>query len=120
MGTLRNSVQLIGRPGSDPEVRVINKEGRKLAKFRLATNEKYYNEKHELTEETQWHNIVAFGSTAEKVEKLVKKGKRIAVEGSLQNVQYEDKTDKTKKFYTQILMDEFMIIDWASTDEGQQ
>lgn len=120
MGTLRNSVQLIGRPGSDPEIKVINNEGRKMAKFRLATNEKYYNEKHELVEETQWHTIVSFGSTAEKVEKLVRKGKRIAVEGSIQNVQYEDKTDKAKKSYTQILMDEFMIIDWASADDVQQ
>jgi len=119
MGTLRNSVQLIGRPGSDPEVKVINKDGRKMARFRLATNEKFYNEKHELVEETQWHNIIAWGHTADKVEKLVRKGKRIAVEGSLQNVQYEDKNDKSKRYYTQIQMDEFMIIDWASSDEEQ-
>lgn len=120
MGTLRNSVQLIGRPGSDPEIKVFGGEGRKMARFNLATNDRRYNEKHELVEETQWHNIVAWGATAEMVEKFVRKGKRIALDGHIQTRQYEDKNDKTKKYFTDIVIDEFMIIDWASTDEGQQ
>jgi len=119
MGTLRNSVQLIGRPGMDPEVKVFNNDGRKVARFSLATSEKHYNDKHELVEETQWHNIVAWGITAEKVERFVRKGKRIAVDGHIQTRQYEDK-DKTKKYYTEIVMDEFLIIDWASSDDEQQ
>lgn len=120
MGTLRNSVQLIGRPGSDPDIKVFGSEGRKMARFNLATNDRRYNEKHELVEETQWHNIVAWGATAEMVEKFVRKGKRIALDGHIQTRQYEDKNDKTKKHYTDIVIDEFMIIDWASTDEEQQ
>lgn len=120
MGTLRNSVQLIGRPGSDPEIKVFGGESRKMARFSLATNDRHYNEKHELVEETQWHNIVAWGATAEMVEKFVRKGKRIALDGHIQTRLYEDKNEKTKKYYTDIVIDEFMIIDWASTDEEQQ
>jgi len=120
MGTLRNSVQLIGRPGGDPEIKVFGVGGRKMARFNLATNERRYNDKHELVEETQWHNIVAWGITAEKVEKYVRKGKRIALNGHIQTKLYEDKNDKTKKYFTDIVVDEFMIIDWASSDEDQQ
>ena len=74
MGTLINTVQLIGRPGMDPEIKTVG-EGRKMARFSIATNEKHYNEKNELVSETQWHNIVAWSKTAELVEKVVRKGK---------------------------------------------
>ena len=81
MGTLRNSVHLIGRPGMDPEIKKFGE--RKTARFTLATNDKHYNDKMELITDTQWHNIVAWGRTAELVEKLVKKGHLIAVEGKI-------------------------------------
>lgn len=119
MGTLRNSVLLIGRPGSEPEIKVFGNDGRKMARFSLATNDKRYNEKRELVEETQWHNIVAWGVTADKVEKYVHKGKRIAIDGHIQTKQYEDKNDKAKKYFTEIVMDDFMTIDWTSSDEEQ-
>ena len=73
MSNLRNSVQLIGRPGIDPEVKILAND-RKMARFTLATNDYYHNQKGERVEETQWHNLVAWGKTAEIVEKLVKKG----------------------------------------------
>ena len=117
MGTLRNSVHLIGRPGADPEIRVFG--DRKTAKFALATNDKYYNDKNELITDTQWHNIVARGKTAEIVEKIVKKGRLLALEGSLRTRQYEDK-EKNKRYITEIYMDEFMLIDRMSSDEDQK
>ena len=83
MGTLRNSVHLIGRPGMDPEIKKFG-ENRKLAKFTLATNEKHYNDNMELVQETEWHNIIAWGRTAEIVEKIVRKGRLMALEGKLQ------------------------------------
>ena len=118
MGTLRNSVHLIGRPGADPEIKVFS-DNRKVARFALATNERYYNEKNELVEDTQWHNIVARGRIAVMVEKMVKKGRLMAVEGTLRTRQYEDK-DKNKRFITEIYMDEFMLIDRMSSDEEQK
>lgn len=114
MGTLRNSVHLIGRPGMDPEIKKFGE--RKTARFTLATNDKHYNDKMELITDTQWHNIVAWGRTAELVEKLVKKGHLIAVEGKIQNRQYEDK-DKNKRHVTEILMDEFMLVEKISNDD---
>jgi single-strand DNA-binding protein len=118
MGTLRNSVHLIGRPGADPEIRVYG-EGKKAARFTLATNDKYYNDKNELITDTQWHNIVARGRTAETVEKIVRKGRLMALEGSLRTRQYEDK-EKNKRYITEIYMDEFLLIDKMSSDEEQK
>lgn len=117
MGTLRNSVHLIGRPGADPEIKKFGE--RKSARFTLATNEKHYNDKNELVTETEWHNIVAWGRTAETVEKIVKKGRLMALEGKLQTRQYEDR-DKNKRYFTEVLMDEFMLIDRMSNEEDQK
>ena len=118
MGTLRNSVHLIGRPGMDPEIKVFG-EGRKLARFTFATNEKHYNEKMELVQETVWHNLLAWGRTAEQVEKIVKKGRLMAIDGKIQNRQYEDK-DKNKRYITEIVVDEFMLVDRVSNEEEDQ
>ena len=118
MGTLRNSVHLIGRPGADPEIKTFG-DAKKTARFALATNDKHYNEKMELITDTQWHNIVAWGKTADQVEKIVRKGRLMALEGKLQTRQYEDK-EKNKRFITEILMDEFMLIDKMGNDEDQK
>ena len=68
MNTLRNKVQLIGNLGNDPEI--VNLEsGKTLAKFAIATNENYKNAEGEKVTDTQWHNVVAWGKTAEIIEK---------------------------------------------------
>jgi len=72
MTTLRNSVKLIGRPGNDPEMK-STANNRKMARFRMATNEYYTNAKGDRVNDTQWHSLIAWGKTAEIVEKLVKK-----------------------------------------------
>ena len=77
---------------------------------------KHYNEKMELVQETEWHNILAWGKTAETVEKIVRKGRLMALEGRIQTRQYEDK-DKNKRHVTEIVMDEFMLIDKMSNDD---
>ena len=108
---------MIGRPGADPEIRTYGEK--KVARFTLATNDKYYNDENELVTDTQWHNIVARGRTAEIVEKIVRKGHLMALEGKLKTRQYEDK-DKNKRYITEIHMDEFMLIDRMSSDEDQK
>ena len=112
MGTLENSVQLIGRPGNDPEVRTVG--NRKLARFSLATNDHYYNENHEIETNTSWNNVVAWGKIAESVEKHVKKGKKIAIEGRLRTRVYEK--DGKKNYITEITVNEFMLIDYTSEE----
>jgi len=108
MNTLRNKVQLIGNLGNDPEI--INLEsGKMLAKFSIATNESYKNAKGEKITDTQWHNIVAWGKTAEIVEKYVTKGKEIAIEGKLTSRSYETKEGE-KRYVTEVVCNELLML----------
>lgn len=107
MSNLRNRVFLIGNVGKDPEIKNLDKT--KLAIFSLATNEQYRDAKGEKQTDTQWHRLVAWGKLAEIVENYVKKGKEIAIEGSLQTRSYE--TDNGEKRYsTEIRMTEMLLL----------
>ena len=108
MSTLRNKVQLIGHVGNDPEIKTFD-GGKKLAKLTIATNESYKNEKGEKVEETQWHNLIAWGKTADIIEKYVVKGKEIAIEGKLTHKSYEDKNGE-KRYVTEVVIDELLML----------
>jgi len=108
MNTLRNKVQLIGNLGNDPEI--VNLEsGKTLAKFSIATNESYKNAQGEKVTDTQWHNIVAWGKTAQIVEKYVGKGKEVAIEGKLTTRSWEDK-DGIKRYTTEVVCSELLML----------
>lgn len=87
MNNIQNGVNLIGRAGQDPIVRTFE-NGVKLARFALATNE-IVTEVNGKKKQTQWHTIVAWGKKAELIERFVKKGQMMAVEGKLINRVYE-------------------------------
>ena len=108
MNTLRNKVQLIGNLGNDPEV-ITLESGKKLAKFAIATNESYKNTNGEKVTDTQWHNIVAWGKTADIIEKYVSKGKEIAIEGKLTSRSYETK-DGEKRYITEVVCNELLML----------
>tara|TARA_R110002012_G_scaffold322108_1_gene555950 strand:- start:69301 stop:69633 length:333 start_codon:yes stop_codon:yes gene_type:complete len=108
MNALRNSVQLIGNLGNDPEIVKLD-GGAKLAKFSIATSDSYKNAKGEKVEDTQWHNIVAWGKTAEIVENFLTKGKQVAVEGKLVHRSYETKEGE-KRYITEIKCNELMML----------
>jgi len=108
MNNLRNSVRLIGRLGMDPEVKELS-QGKKLAKFSLATTESYKDQAGARVSETQWHNIVVWGNTADFVQKYLRKGMEVAVEGKLTNRSYSDK-DEVKKYVTEIVLKDVLII----------
>jgi single-strand DNA-binding protein len=108
MSTLRNKVQLIGHLGKDPEITNLD-GGKKLAKFSIATNETYKNQKGEKVTDTQWHNIVAWGKTAEIIEKYVAKGKEVAVEGKLTSRSYDDK-EGNKRYITEVVCNELVML----------
>lgn len=97
-----NRVILIGRIGKDPEVKQTT--GGSVAKFSLATTESYKNKAGEKVEQTEWHNIVIFGKLTEIVEKYVKKGDLIYVEGKIIYGSYDDK-DGNKRYTTDIKVD---------------
>ncbi len=107
MTSLKNSVQLIGRLGNEPEVRTFD-SGKKMATFSLATNETYYNNKGEKVDDTQWHNVVVWGKKVDLVENYLKKGSEIALEGKLINRSYEK--DGIKKYVTEINMNELLMM----------
>ncbi len=108
MNNLRNSVRLIGNLGMNPEVKEIGND-KKLAKFSLATKEVYKNEDGEKVSETQWHNLIAWGSQAKIAEKYLKKGNEIAIEGKLTSRNYTDK-DGVKRYVTEIVVNEILMI----------
>ena len=108
MNALRNKVQLIGNLGNDPEI-VTTESGKKRAKLTNATNETYKNESGEKITDTQWHNVIAWGHTAEIIEKYVTKGTQIAVEGKLTHRSYEDKNGE-KKYFTEVVANELLLL----------
>jgi single-strand DNA-binding protein len=108
MNALRNKVTLIGNLGMDPEIKDLD-GGRKLAKVSIATNESYKNTKGEKVTETQWHNLVAWGKTADFMGKYLQKGSEIVVEGKLINRNYTDK-EGVKKYVTEIQVNDLLIV----------
>lgn len=106
--SLRNKVTLIGHTGK--EVEIFNYEnGNKQATVSIATNDYYTKANGEKVEETQWHNLVAYGKTAEIMEKYMPKGKEIAIEGKLTYRSYDDK-DGVKRMITEIRVEELVLL----------
>jgi single-strand DNA-binding protein len=108
MSALRNKVQLIGNVGNDPEIKSFD-GGKKVANFTIATNESYKNEKGEKVDQTEWHKVVAWGKTAEIIEKFVTKGKEVAIEGKLTHRSYEDKNGE-KRYITEVVANEILLL----------
>ncbi|MFA5556046.1 MAG: single-stranded DNA-binding protein [Flavobacteriaceae bacterium] len=106
--SLRNKVTLIGHTGKDVEVVNFENGGIK-ASVSLATNDYYTNAQGEKVEDTQWHNLVAFGKTADIMQKYVTKGKEIAVEGKIIYRSY-DTQDGQKRYITEIRVDELVLL----------
>jgi len=108
MNTLRNSVQLIGRLGQDPEI-ISFEDGNKMAKFSLATDDSYKDKEGNKVERAQWHNIIVRGGLVKVVEEYVVKGKEIAIEGKLTNRSY-DTQEGEKRYVTEILVNELLML----------
>lgn len=108
MNTLKNKVQLIGNLGQNPEILEMD-SGRKLAKFSIATNDYYYNKQGDKITDTQWHNLVAWGKTAEMVAKYLEKGKEIAIEGKLTSRSYET-NEGEKRYITEVVCSEILML----------
>jgi single-strand DNA-binding protein len=108
MSNLRNSVQLIGRLGKDPEVRTFD-SGKKMATFSIATSDFYKNQKGEKIQETQWHNLVIWGKLADVAGQYLKKGNEVAIEGKLIHRSYETSAGE-KKYITEINVNDLVML----------
>lgn len=107
MNTLKNSVRLIGNTGMNPDVKIFG-ENKKVARFSIATKNVYKTKEGERREETNWHNIVAWGALATMIEKSVKKGYEVILEGSLTNRAYTDRAG-VKRYITEITANDLQI-----------
>lgn len=108
MKKIRNQVRLIGNVGALPVLKTFD-SGQTNIRFSIATNDHYKDKDGNKIEMTEWHNIVAWGKTAELAAGLLDKGKEIALEGKLKRRTYEDK-DGVSKQITEIHMQEFLIL----------
>lgn len=107
MKNMRNSVQIIGNVGNTPEVREF-KGGKMSVRFSLATHENFKNASGELVKNTQWHQVVAWGSMADYIAKHVTKGRGIAVEGKLNNRSFQDDSGN-KRYVTEIIASDILF-----------
>lgn len=104
-----NKVMLIGRLGKDPEVRHTT-SGNPVANFSLATNRRWKDRDGNRQEDTEWHNIVVFGRQAEIAGQYLTRGRQIYIEGRIQTRDYPDKKTGEKKYWTEIVCDNFQML----------
>ena len=112
-----NKAILVGRLGRDPEVR-STPSGQTVAKFSLATDEKFTDKSGQRQERTEWHNIVAWGRLAEICGQYLKKGKLVYIEGSIHTDSWDDKETGQKKYRTEINAREMKMLDKKGDDNG--
>ena len=104
-----NKVILIGNLGKDPEVK-YTPSGTAIAKFSLATNERYKDKAGEWQDRTEWHNIVAWQRLAEIAGEYLKKGRSVYIEGRIQTRSWDDKTSGQKKYMTEIVANDLVLL----------
>jgi single-strand DNA-binding protein len=103
-----NKVILVGNLGKDPETS-YTPSGQSVTKFTMATSRSYKDKSGELKEETEWHNIVAWGRTGEICQQYLTKGNQAYVEGRIQSRTWEDKEGK-KRYNTDIVADNIVLL----------
>ena len=114
-----NKVILVGNVGLDPEVRTTE-SGVKVARVRLATTERIYNRQtNENTELTEWHTITLWRGLADVVDRYVRKGSQLYIEGRLRTREWTDK-DNIKRYTTEIMADEMKLLGRRSEGQAQQ
>ena len=110
-----NRATLIGNIGKDPEIKTLQ-NGRKFVSFSLATSKRYRDNNGEQKEETQWHNIVIWGKTAETFENIgIVKGTQLYIEGEITNRSWTDQTTGQKRYTTEINVSSFQILSSRNT-----
>jgi len=110
-----NKVILLGNVGKDPEIR-STPGGTMVANFSLATSDRFQDAQGNWTDRTEWHNLVAFGRTAEIIRDYVKKGSKLYIEGSLRTSNWEDKQSGQKRYKTEIIVNDLSLL--SGREEG--
>ena len=105
-----NKVILVGNLGKDPEVR-YTQTGSAVANFSIATSEQWNDRDGKKQERTEWHNIVAWRKLAEICGQYLKKGSKVYLEGKLQTRSWDDKNTGVKRYTTEIVADDLIMLD---------
>lgn len=116
-----NKVILIGNVGQDPEIRTGGSgKGWVNAKISLATTAKFKDKDGNWNEKTQWHRLVAWGYTAEYIEKFVEKGTLLYIEGEIEYGSYEDKKDGITRYTTDIKVNKARVMNrWKDSGSSK-
>src|SRR6266478_6718209 len=114
-----NKVILVGNLGKDPEIK-YTPSGVPVAKFSLATNERFKDKSGEFQEHTEWHNIVAWQRLAEIVGEFVSKGSKVYVEGKLQTFSWEDRQSGEKRYRTEIVARDLVLLGSRENGNSKQ
>ncbi len=112
-----NKVIIVGNLGKDPEVR-FTPGGRALARFPVATSEKWTDQDGNRQERTEWHNVVVWGKQAETCGQYLAKGRQVYVEGSLRSRQYDDK-DGNRRYITEVVARDVRFLGGGSGGGGR-
>lgn len=115
-GKSLNRVQLIGNLGKDPEVK-YTPQGTPFAKLTIATNYRYKDKNEQWQDQTEWHNVVLWQRLAEIAGEYLKKGSKVYVEGRLQTRSWEDKQSGQKKYMTEIVANDLILL--GARGEGE-
>ena len=108
-GKSLNKVQLIGNLGKDPEVK-YTPQGTPVAKITLATNERFKDKDGQWQDRTEWHNVVLWQRLAEIAGEYLKKGGKVYIEGRLQTRSWDDKTSGQKKYMTEVVASDLILL----------
>ena len=114
-----NKVILVGNVGQDPEVRYTGdaNNGAKVATLRLATTERYRDRNGNLQEHTEWHSVVVWRNTADVVEKYVRKGSQLYIEGRLRTRSWDDQNGN-KRYATEVMADTLQLLGRKQDGQG--
>jgi single-strand DNA-binding protein len=108
MMNIKNHVQLVGRLGANPEVKMLE-NGTKVARFSVAVSNYYTNKQGEKVADVQWHAITAWGTLANVAERLLFKGTQVTVDGKLNNRTYINKEGR-KVSTTEVIANELFVL----------
>ncbi|HSA91431.1 MAG TPA: single-stranded DNA-binding protein [Terriglobales bacterium] len=104
-----NKAILLGNLGRDPEVK-YTPNGTAVARFTVATNERYKDKSGQWQDRTEWHNVVAWQRTAEIAGEYLKKGRSVYIEGRIQTRSWDDKQTGQKKYMTEIVASDLVLL----------
>ena len=119
MGKSVNKVILLGNIGKDPETRTTP-GGVLICNLTLATSERQKDSSGNWIDKSEWHNLIAFGKTAEIIRDYVKKGSKLYIEGKLQTSSWDDKTSGQKRYRTEIIVNDLTLLDGRRQEQKQE